>query len=1371
MNKLKQSIVTYCIAATFLILGLPMDAQIIDVGSGSYTTQFPGTDEAGRNGFPSGTPFTIGEAATKPVPTNDWWSSKVKENHVSNLFTYPYTLKTVNEGLVVTYIPRGVIDDQQPITVGVTGLNAGAANVSDFSDWTMTMDWQNSNHNMKATSGIGMPFIYFEKNQDDIVEISVNEGTVTIENETLIIEDAHYGADFAVFAPSGSTWQKSGNTYTSTLAGNDYWSMAFLPNASNDLSAIASSYRAHAFVFPTNTTADFEFDEATSIMRTDFEVEVEIKEGQETRLLQGLLPHQWAHLSDDSPNPNVATYNSIRGEIKVVNSNTFSTENTFYGILPTLPYVDFCSEGFNPQLLTEKISSIENDGLATWTDSYNEGQVMNRLIQTARVADLMGDTEARDKMVSTIKERLEDWLKINGNEVAFLFYYNDDWSALLGYPAGHGQDSNINDHHFHWGYFIHAASFLEQFSPGWADEWGPMINLLVRDAASNDREDELFPYLRNFSPYAGHCWANGFATFPQGNDQESTSESMQFNSSLIHWGSVTGNDEIRDLGIYLYTTEQTAIEEYWLDVNERNFGPEQEYSLVSRIWGNSYDNGTFWTSDIAASYGIELYPIHGGSLYLGHQKSYIQKLWDEISENTGILNNEVNPNLWHDVYWSFQAFIDPEAAIALYDSNPNRELKFGISDAQTYHWLHAMNALGEVDITVTSNHPLASVFNKDGALTYVANNYADEAIVVTFSDGYELQVPARTMVTSKDADIRGELTSNFDRAYAGGSVDLLVEVTSGTPTKIEYYDGNTLIGESTDVSPFTAGNLSLGSHGFYARLYTEDNFNVTNIVTVVVGDQRPFLGEHFAIPGEISPGSFDYYEGGKGQGISYNDSSLDNKGTYRPDEYVDVFVNNNEGNVVEYISSGEWLEYSVDVATSGVYSMEVRVACDNSAGGGPFYVLMDGEKVSEDIAISSTGGWNDYITHTVDNISLKSGEQILRLYFENGEVNLGTLTFDYQSELGYSQPIADAGENQVVLASLMSASLDGSGSLDPDGSTITYEWSQIYGPSTVIYDDINDVSPEITNLNEGVYLFNLRVSNGTYFDHDEVQIIISSESNVAPNITLTSPQDGSNFLEGESVTLSAAATDANGTIDNVTFLVDEVEIGTDTESPYTLNYAFDVGDYNIKAVATDNEGASKISETVFITIDKAPSCFGVSHNADFSYEFSDDDTNPSLTFIPSGPNVGSPTCILYYGTNPSSLPGYNVTANQPFAINADEGTLIHFYYTYSYPGEVERNNADNKDTYVVGSCVITDVNEIEDYSIKVYPNPVTDFLTIDSEDPLSMIEVFDIKGAKIKSVDVSSNYFNLDMGNINSGIYHVVITTVNGGQVVKRIVK
>ena len=801
-----------------LIIVKPLASQVVNVGSGSYTKTFPGVDAAGRNGYPSGTPYTIGVAATKPVPTNDWWSFKVKNNHADNLFNYPFTLKTINQGLVATYIPWGPIDNIEPVIVGVSNLNASAANVSDFTDWTVTMDWTNSTHHFTATAGIGMPFLYFTKDSTDVAKITVNQGTATINNELLTIVDVRNGADFVVYAPVGSVWIKSGNEYTSTLNGKNYWSLGFIPLNATNVTTVANQYKKYAYVFPENTYTTWNYDENTSVLKTDFTVTTDIKEGTDSTMLLGLLPHHWANLSN-SPSLATHTYPSARGELKTIEANNFSVENVFYGILPTLPYLDYYSSSFSPAKMNDKVKLLENDALNSWTDSYNEGQEMNRLIQTARIADLTGDTIAFQKLLATVKMRLEDWLKVQSNEVAFLFYYNQTWSAMLGYPAGHGQDVNINDHHFHWGYFIHAASFLEQFEPGWASQWGDMINLLVRDAASSNRNDSLFPFLRNFSPYAGHCWANGFATFPQGNDQESTSESMQFNSSLIHWGSVTGNDSIRDLGIYLYTTEQSAVEEYWFDQYDRNFGPTQQYSLVSRVWGNSYDNGTFWTSDIAASYGIELYPIHGGSLYLGHDTNYVNKLWNEIEQNTGILTNDANVNLWHDVMWKYLSFVDPSKALAMYDSYPERSLKFGVSDAQTYHWLHGMNVLGNVDVSITANHPLAAAFNNNGDITYVAQNYTGNTKVVAFSSGYNLTVPPHTLATSKDIQLKGVLTSSFLEAYPGGSVDLSVAVNGGIASNIVFYDGDSLIG-STNQIPYTltANNLTVGRHNFYARV-------------------------------------------------------------------------------------------------------------------------------------------------------------------------------------------------------------------------------------------------------------------------------------------------------------------------------------------------------------------------------------------------------------------------------------------------------------------------------------------------------------------------------------------------------------------------
>jgi endoglucanase Acf2 len=1358
----------YLLFVFSLFCGIMSTAQVVNVGSGSYTQTFPGVDAAGRNGYPSGTPYTIGNAATKPTPTNDWWSAKVKNAHCDNLFNYPFTLKTLNQGLLVTYIPWGPIDNIEPVIVGVSGLNANAANVSDFSDWTVEMDWANGAHHFQTTTGIGMPFLYFSKASSDVAQITVNQGTVTISNEMLLIVDARNGADFAVYAPTGSVWTQTGNVYTSTLNGQNYWSLGFIPLNAGNPSATANLYKKYAYVFPTNTHTDWNYDENTSVVHTDFEVEVDVKEGTDSLMLMGLLPHQWDNLS--SPQSFTAhTYPTVRGELKTMESNSFSVENTFYGILPTLPYIGYYSNGYSPAKMNDKIGLLENDALNPWTDSYNEGQEMNRLIQTARVAELSGDSVAFNKLLSTVKERLEDWLKVQANEVAFLFYYNQTWSAMIGYPAGHGQDNNINDHHFHWGYFIHAASFLEQFEPGWAAQWGDMVNLLVRDAASTNRNDNLFPFLRNFSPYAGHCWANGFATFPQGNDQESTSESMQFNSSLIHWGSVTGNDSIRDLGIYLYTTEQSAVEEYWFDKYDRNFGPNQAYSLVSRVWGNSYDNGTFWTADIAASYGIELYPIHGGSLYLGHDTNYVKQLWAEMEQNTGILTNDPNVNLWHDEYWKYLSFIDPEKALMLYDSYPERSLKFGVTDVQTYHWLHSMNVLGHLDMTITSNHPMAVAFNNDGDLTYVAQNYGDNPIVVTFSDGFTLNVPANKLVTSKDISLEGQLSTSFLQAYPGGSVDLSVQVSGGNATLVEFYDGDSLIGSTTQ-APYTltAANLTVGRHPFYARIYDGNRFAISNIVRVVVGEQLPYTGTPFAIPGDFDAAHYDIFEGGVGNGIAYQDLSINNEGNFRTDEYVDAATTTSEGDMVGWISPGEWLEYTIDVQQAGNYTLNLRYASGNSAGGGPFDIESDGLVVSSNNSVSSTSNWNTWATKTVANIPLKSGIQVLRLSFNGGEMNIANLNFTYDSPLSYNQPVADAGINQVLVLPQSNTSLDGSGSFDPASSALSYKWTQVYGPSILQISNDSIAQPSISTLIEGVYLLKLEVDNGSYSDEDEVYIISSLSSNISPKVSIRNPVDNAEFYENADVLIEALSSDLNDSVVRIDFYLDGQNIGSDSQEPFDWTWTAGLaGNYVLSAVAFDSYGDSTISAPVNLDIVEAPACEQSSWNGDFNYRFSTDQNDPTITFIPSQAGVGTPTCILYYGTDPGNMPGYIVSPNVPFQINASSGTRIYFYYTYSFPGAGERNNAANKDEYIVGSCQNIGIQENDLLMIKAYPNPVSQYLHIEWVGNIAQMQVYQLNGVLVESMEVAGTSIRYDMSSLPKGLYFFKMVIDNQIEVFK----
>ena len=1201
-NRLQLS--TSFIILICCFLSINIYAQNVTVGNGGYTTSFPGTDSAGRNAYPSGSPQLSGNAIGKPVPTNDWWSKLIKENHADNLFNYPMTLRTTNQGLIVSHVPWGVIGDSAPIEIGLTGLTTNKTTVSDYSDWTVTMNWNDGSHNLNATSGIGMPFLYFSKGSSDVVEITINSGTATISDEVLLIENASNTKDFVFYAPTGSSWSQNGSVFSSSLNGQNYWSMAMLPENTLNTSTLVNQFKQYAYVFPTNTTTSWGYNEANAKITTTFSVTTEIKEGTNTTMLLGLLPHQWNNLSPDSSTPNDFTYDVVRGKLKTLDGNSFVVENTFKGILPTLPYLANYSEGFSPAEMDQKISQIENDGLATWTDSYNEGQMMNRMIQTARIADQTGDFEARDKMIATIKERLEDWLKAESGEVAFIFYYNNTWSTMIGYPAGHGQDNNINDHHFHWGYFIHAASFMEQFEPGWSDDWGEMINLLIRDAASYDRDDQDFPFLRNFSPYAGHSWANGFATFPQGNDQESTSESMQFASSLIHWGTITENDSIRDLGIYIYTTEQTAVEEYWFDIYNQNFAAStapfsQDYSLVSRVWGNSFDNGTFWTSDIAASYGIELYPIHGGSLYLGHHQEYATSLWNEMASNTGILNNEENPNLWHDTYWKYLSLTDAQTAIDLYNSNPNRALKFGISDAQTYHWLHSMNALGTIEASITADYPISAAFINNGEYTYVAHNYSDVAITVTFSDNFTLNVPANQMATSRDINVSGVISSDFNQAYPGGSVNLSLDVTGTGITNVEFFDGATLIGQdSTAPYEIEATDLTLGVHGMYAKVFINNEFNVSNTVTIQVGEQVPYLGTPFEIPGTIEAGFYDKFEGGVGQNISYLDMSQINEGDFRTTEYVDAASVTNEGATVGWNSIGEWLEYTINVETAGLYNLSFRYASGNSNGGGPFHFEIDGNTVSPSINMTTTNGWDSWSTKNVSNLELREGKQILRLFIDNGEFNIGRMTFSYASPLSYIPPIANAGDNVTVILPDTTATLDGTLSNDPAGESLTYNWEQVYGPSIISFSNNLIASPEITNLIEGVYKCNLTVSDGSFSDTDEVLVIVSQTGNSTPSISITSPNEGTSFEEGTDINITTSVSDLDGTVTLVEFYDGTEKIGEDTSDPFTLLWSnVAIGIHQISAVATDDASDQGTSQIINISVEEVSSCSEISNEA------------------------------------------------------------------------------------------------------------------------------------------------------------------------------
>ncbi len=97
------------------------------------------------------------------------------------------------------------------------------------------------------------------------------------------------------------------------------------------------------------------------------------------------------------------------------------------------------------------------------------------------------------------------------------------------------------------------------------------------------------------------------------------------------------------------------------------------------------------------------------------------------------------------------------------------------------------------------------------------------------------------------------------------------------------------------------------------------------------------------------------------------------------------------------------------------------------------------------------------------------------------------------------------------------------------------------------------------------------------------------EAPVAPTVSITNPANGASFISGSGFNIEAAASDANGSVTQVEFLRNGVVVGTDSEAPFSFTQpGLAVGSYNFTARATDNDGFTKISSAVAVSVTLDP---------------------------------------------------------------------------------------------------------------------------------------------------------------------------------------
>jgi hypothetical protein len=258
--------------------------------------------------------------------------------------------------------------------------------------------------------------------------------------------------------------------------------------------------------------------------------------------------------------------------------------------------------------------------------------------------------------------------------------------------------------------------------------------------------------------------------------------------------------------------------------------------------------------------------------------------------------------------------------------------------------------------------------------------------------------------------------------------------------------------------------------------------------------QTPFNGA-ISLPGVIEVENFD----NGGQGVAYNDLSGANEGnsTYRA-ESVDLEISGDTGGGVNvgYAQPGEWLEYTVSVATAGTYTLGVRVA--SMGAGGTFHIELDGQNVTGSIAVTDTGGWQTYQTITKAGLTLPAGQHVLRLAFDSaggsGFVgNFNYLQFTTATTPTNQPPAVNAGADQVIVLPA-TAALSGTASDDglPTGNTLSTTWTRVSGAGTVTFGNAAARSTTAAFSAAGTYVLRLTASDGSLSASDDITIVVNA---------------------------------------------------------------------------------------------------------------------------------------------------------------------------------------------------------------------------------------------------------------------------------------
>ncbi len=312
-------------------------------------------------------------------------------------------------------------------------------------------------------------------------------------------------------------------------------------------------------------------------------------------------------------------------------------------------------------------------------------------------------------------------------------------------------------------------------------------------------------------------------------------------------------------------------------------------------------------------------------------------------------------------------------------------------------------------------------------------------------------------------DVNMSLPTNSVQLNAGNSWDLDGNIVSYNWTKISGPVQFTF-NNSNIVNPFLS-NLLEGNYVFQLKITDNQGGIATDNINIRVNGVQN-------IPGKVEAENYSAMFGVNTENTGDAGGGLN----------------------VGYIDTGDWMDYNVNVAASGTYTVNFRIAAPSA--GGQLQLRKSDGTVLNTVTIPQTGGWQTWATIS-STANLSAGNQVLRIIC-TGSVQWNINWFEFVSSTpGPNQPpVANAGPNQTIVLPASTVTLSGSGT-DPDGTITAYGWIKVSGPNATIASP-SSANTNVTGLVAGTYVFRLTVT-------DNLNATATSDVTITVNTSSSSP--------------------------------------------------------------------------------------------------------------------------------------------------------------------------------------------------------------------------------------------------------------------------